>query len=108
MAYQGSDSAYATIAANPAFSQIRSFTFSMWYKLAEQQPLYDPGGMFFLSGQTNLAELSYQIEPYSPVSGDSVKVHHGFTDLGSPNYQTFVMEAFDTMAIGKWVHLVAT
>jgi hypothetical protein len=107
-AYQGGDSVYATMAANPAFSYLSSFSFSIWYKLAAQQPLSDPGGMFFLAGNTNLSELIYEIEPYFPESGDSVKVHHGFVDLGSPDYQLFVMEAFDTMAIGKWVHLVTT
>jgi Concanavalin A-like lectin/glucanases superfamily len=107
-AYQGGDSAYATVAANPAFSNLSSFSFSIWYKLAAQQPIYDPGGMFFLAGNSNLSELIYEVEPYSPQSGDSVKVHHGLTDLASPAYQTFVMEAFDTMAIGKWVHLVTT
>jgi hypothetical protein len=107
-AYQGGDSTYATIAANPAFSNLASFSFSIWYKLTSQPTLYDPGGMFFLAGESNLDELVYEIEPYSPVSEDSVRIHHGFNDLGSPNYQLFVLEAYDTMAIGKWVHLVTT
>jgi hypothetical protein len=55
-----------------------------------------------------LNELIYEIEPFHPVSNDSVKIHHGFTDLGSPAYQGFTMESFDTAAIGKWIHVVTT
>jgi hypothetical protein len=49
-----------------------------------------------------------EIEPYHPVSGDSLKIHTGFNDLASPAYQRFIPETFDTMAIGKWVYLVVT
>lgn len=107
-AYQGDSGAYATLAPNSAFSSLSSYSFSVWYKLAAQPNDGDPGGIFFLSGNTNLNEMIYEIEHYAPVSGDSVRIHTGFNDLGSPAYQLFVMEAFDTFAINKWVHLVTT
>ncbi len=108
-AYQGGTGVYATLTPSSAFSNLQSYSFSVWYKLPSQQPAGDPGGIFFLAGDTTLNYLIYEIEPYSPASGDSVKVHHGFTDLASPGaYKGFTMESFDTAAIGKWVHLVTT
>jgi len=107
-AYQGGTGVYATLTPSAAFSNLQSYTFSVWYKLPSQQPAGDPGGIFFLSGDTILNYLIYEIEPYAPASGDSVKVHHGFFDWASPAYQGFTMESFDTAAIGKWVNLVTT
>lgn len=109
-AYQGATGSYATLAlpTGNAFSSLKSYSLSVWLKLAGQQPAGNPGGIFFLRGATTLNELIYEIEPYSPKSGDSIKIHHGFNDLGSPAYQLFVLESFDTAAINKWVHLVST
>jgi len=109
-AYQGATGAYSTLTlpSGNAFSSLGSFSVSFWYKLPSQQPAGNPGGIFFLTGASNLNELIYEIEPYSPVSGDSVKIHHGFNDLGSPDYKLFVMESYDTAAINQWVHVVTT
>jgi hypothetical protein len=106
LAYQGATGGYATVTPSAAFSSLGSFAISVWFKLPAQPANGDPGGMFFLSGTSTLNELLLETESYSPVSMDSVKIHHGFTDLGSPNYQGFTMESFDTMAIGQWTHLV--
>ncbi len=107
-AYQGDSGAYATLTPSAAFSSLPSYSFSVWYKLAAQPKAGDPGGMFFLAGTTTLNEMIYEIESFNPKSGDSVKVHHGFTDLGSPGYKGFTMESFDTAAINKWVLLTTT
>jgi hypothetical protein len=65
--------------------------------------------LFFLGDATVQDELIYEIEPYHPVSGDSVKIHHGFNDLASTGaYQLFVMESFDTTAINTWINCVTT
>jgi Concanavalin A-like lectin/glucanases superfamily len=107
-AYQGGDSTYATLVPDAAFSSLGSYTISLWYKLAAQPTAGDPGGLFFLSGTTNPNLLLTEIESYAPVSGDSVKIHHGFFDVISPAYQGFTMESYDTAAIGKWVNVVTT
>jgi hypothetical protein len=105
-AYQGSAGSYATYTPSAAFSSLASYSVSVWYKLPAQGTT--PQGIFFLSGATNLDLLVNEIEPYTPVSGDSVKIHTGFNDLASPGYQLFIPETFDTAAIGKWVYFVVT
>ncbi len=104
--YQGATGAYATVVPSAAVKNLNSFALSVWFNLPAQQPNGDPGGMFFLSGTNTLNEMILETESYTPVSGDSVKIHHGFTDLASPGWQGFTLESYDTMAIGKWVHLV--
>jgi hypothetical protein len=108
-AYQGATGAYSTVPSGHAFDSLKSYSVSVWYNLASQPADGDPGGMFFLSGTTNGNLLLLETEHYAPVSGDSVKIHHGFQDPGSAGpYMNFTMEAFDTAAIGKWVHFVMT
>lgn len=107
-AYQGATGAYVTSVPSAAFSALSSFSLSVWFNLPAQQPSGDPGGMFFLAGTSTLNEMILETESFMPVSGDSVKIHHGFTNLGSPGWQGFTLESYDTMAIGKWVHLVMT
>jgi hypothetical protein len=107
-AYQGGDSTYATLVPDGAFSTLGSYSISLWYKLTAQPTAGDPGGLFFLSGTANPNLLLCELESYAPVSGDSVKIHHGFFDVISPAYQGFTMESYDTAAIGKWVHVVTT
>jgi len=107
-AYQGGDSTYATLVPDAAFSTLGSYSTSLWYKLTAQPTAGDPGGLFFLSGTANPNLLLCELESYAPVSGDSVKIHHGFFDVISPAYQGFTMESYDTAAIGKWVHVVTT
>ncbi|HMG82071.1 MAG TPA: LamG domain-containing protein [Ferruginibacter sp.] len=105
-AYQGDTTSYATFTPGASFSNIGSYSFSVWYNEPSQSTKSQ--GLFFLSGSTTLNELLFEIEPFTPVSGDSVRIHTGLNDLASPSFQQFVMESFDTAAIGKWVHLVVT
>ena len=108
-AYQGAAGAYSTVPAGHAFDSLKSYSVSVWYNLGAQPADGDPGGMFFLSGAANGNLLLLETEHYAPVSGDSVKIHHGFQDPGGAGpYMNFTMEAFDTAAIGKWVHFVMT
>ena len=111
-AYQGTTGSYDSLGlpASNSFSSLTSYSFSVWYKLPAQQPSGDPGGVFFLSGLANQAEMIYEVEHnYSPTGGaDSIRIHHGFTDLGSPAYQGFTMESYDTTAFNSWVHWVTT
>jgi hypothetical protein len=107
-AYQGIDGGYALVPASANFSNLPSYSFSIWYKITQQPVAGSPEGLFFLSGATTQNELIYEIENYSPVSGDSVRIHHGFNDLASPAWQLFVMQSFNTAAINTWNHLVTT
>jgi len=109
-AYQGSATSYVTVPANASFASLQSYSISVWFNIAAQPSSSpnDPNGIFFLTGDSTQDELVCEIEPYKPVSGDSVRIHTGFNDLASPAYQLFVMEAFADTAIGKWVHLVMT
>jgi hypothetical protein len=102
-AYQGATGAYATLVPPATFpTQLGSYTVSFWYNLPAEPT--SPEGIFFYSGATQQGEIINEIEPYSPVSGDSVRIHPGFWDIGdAPNYELFVPETFDTSAIGKWV-----
>lgn len=107
--YQGTQGAYFTLAVpsgGGAYTSIGSYSESVWFKLAGQDSVTQ--GMFFLSGASTQDEMVTEIESYKPVSLDSIKIHTGFDDLNSPAYQRFIPETFDTMAIGKWVHMVIT
>jgi hypothetical protein len=103
-AYQGATGAYATLTPAATFpTQLTSYTVSFWYNLPTL-PKSGTQGVFFYSGSTQQGELINEIESYSPVSGDSVRIHPGFWDIGdAPNYELFVPETFDTAAVGKWV-----
>jgi Concanavalin A-like lectin/glucanases superfamily len=108
-AYQGAQGAYFTLpvpSGGGAYTNIGSYSESVWFKLAATDTLTQ--GMFFLSGATTQDELVTEIEPYKAVALDSIKIHTGFNDLNSPAYQLFVPETFDTLAIAKWVHMVIT
>ncbi len=113
-AYQGAANAYDTLPLNSTgitnFSGLQSYSLSFWFKVSAQQPSGNPGGIFFLEGTNTQNELIYEMESYAPVSGDSLQLHHGFTNLGSPGWQGFTMAAFDTSAtaIGNWQHVVTT
>src|SRR5664279_2614235 len=111
-AYQGAAGAYATYTPSAAFASLPSYSFSVWYQLPTTDPSYSTvtgqdtltQGMFFLYGTSDFL-LANEIEPFH---GDSVRVHPGFKDVASPAWQGFVPETFNTAAIGKWVHFVAT
>jgi len=111
-AYQGSSSSYATLAvpSGSPFASLNSFSISVWFNLPALPVAGDPGGMFFLSGTNTLNEmiLEADVPSTSQKTTDSVKIHHGFTDLGSPGWQGFTLESYDTMALARWVHLVMT
>jgi len=112
-AYKGATGAYATLAPSAAFSSLPSYTLSMWYKLGAQPNANSgPQGLFFLSGTNTLNELIYEIDLPSgtQVGTDSLKIHHGFTNLASTGYQGFTMEAYDTTKYKDkgWIHLVTT
>ena len=106
-AYQGSAGAYATYTASPAFNALASYSLSFWYKIPSAQTS-GTQGLFFVTGTTTQDLLINEIESYTPVSGDSVRIHTGFNDLASPAYQLFVPETYDTNAVGKWVHFAVT
>jgi len=115
LAYQGSQSAYATLSLpnGNAFDFINSYSLSVWYRIAVEPVQGDPAGLFFLtdsnaSAATSPVNMICDIESYNPVSGDSVDIHSGFNDLASPEWQLFVQQSFDTASIGKWMHLVTT
>jgi hypothetical protein len=110
-AYQGSAGGYATVPANSALKNLGSYSTSVWFKLPAQPattPQNDPAGIFFVGSQNAPNELMMEIESYNPKGLDSVRVHHGFNNIGAPAWQQFVMESFDTMALNKWVHQVTT
>jgi len=113
-AYKGAAGAYATITPSAAYSNLPSYTLSMWYKVSAQpNSNTGPQGLFFLSGTNTQNELIYEIDnpSASQVGGDSLKIHHGFTNLGATApgaYQGFTMEAYDTTAYKGWIHLVTT
>ncbi|HTB51294.1 MAG TPA: LamG-like jellyroll fold domain-containing protein [Ferruginibacter sp.] len=105
-AYQGSAGTFATYTPSAAFSNLSSYSVSVWYNLPTEGT--NPEGIFFVSGATNQDLIVNEIEPYNPVSGDSVRIHTGFNDLASTGFQLFIPETFDTAALAKWVHLVVT
>lgn len=108
-AYQGAVGAYATFVPPASFpASLGSYTVSFWYYLPTL-PTSGTQGVFFYSGATQQGEIINEIESYTPVSGDSVRIHPGFWDIGdAPNYELFVPETFNTGAIGKWVFFTVT
>ncbi len=108
-AYQGTQGAYFTLplpTGGGPYTAIGSYSESVWFQLASTDTLTQ--GMFFVSGTTTQDEMVTEIEPYKAAALDSVKIHTGFDDINAPTYQRFIPETFDTMAIGKWVHMVVT
>jgi hypothetical protein len=92
--------------------ELQSYSVSFWMNMAAQQPASDPGGILFMGGTqaADWNELIYEMEPYTPLGLDSVSFHNGFNNIGAPAgaYASFTMQAWDTNAIGKWVHVVTT
>jgi hypothetical protein len=108
-AYQGTQGAYFTLpvpSGGGAYTNIGSYSEAFWFKLAAQDTVTQ--GIFFLSGANTPDELVTEIESYKPAALDSVKIHTGFDNINAPAYQRFIPETFDTLAIGKWRHLVVT
>jgi hypothetical protein len=110
--YQGSASGYATatLAGGNIFAGLTSFSVSLWFKLPALPVAGDPGGMFFVGSSMNPNEiiLEADVPNNTQINTDSLKIHHGFLDPGSPGYQGFTLESYDTNALGKWEHLVMT
>ena len=114
-AYQGASGAYATIPANSSFASLASFSVSVWVSLpaaAKPQPSGKTGGIFFLSGPVpanngNLLILEADVPSATQFANDSIPIHSGFTDVGSPGWAGFTMNSFDT-ATTKWIHIVMT
>lgn len=111
-AYQGAPGAFATYTPSAAFSDLPSYSVSVWYKLSDSGPNFSSTtgqdtltqGLFFLYGTDNWL-LNNDIEPFH---GDSVRIHAGFQDFASPGFQGFVPETFNTAAVNNWVHFVVT
>jgi Concanavalin A-like lectin/glucanases superfamily len=114
-AYQGAKSAYATVPASPAIKALQSFSVSLWYSMptaAKPTPTGgDPAGMFFVAGDSandgNEIILESDVPDSAQYAKDSVPIHSGLTDLGSPGWAGFTMNSYDT-AQETWVHLVMT
>ena len=110
-AYQGATNAYASFTPSTAMAGLQSFSVSVWY-WQTAQPVGTPNtpqGMFFLADANGADPLIIlEDEYYAPVSGDSVRIHAGLVFPAATNYNYFIMETFDTAAIGKWVHFVMT
>ena len=106
-AFQGAKGAYSTFVPPASFpTSLGSYTVSFWYFLAAQPDTNTTQGVFFYSGATQQGEIINEFE--SPanknLTGDSVRIHPGFIDVGdAPNYAFFIPETFNTAAIGKWV-----
>ena len=114
-AYQGAKGAYITVPASAAIKALQSFSVSVWYSLpaaAKPTPTGgDPGGMFFVAGDSandgNEIILETDVPDSNQFGKDSVPIHSGLTNLGSPGWAGFTMNSFDT-AQETWVHLVMT
>ena len=110
-AYQGSATAYASFTPSAALQGLQSFSLALWYWQPAQPtstPTNDPQGMFFLADKNSNPDIILENEHYAPVSGDSLEIHDGCFFPASTGYQGFTMQTYDTMAIGKWVHLAMT
>jgi len=110
-AYQGSTTSYASFTPSAAMAGLQSFSLSVWYWQVAQ-PVSTPNtpqGIFFLADSGGADPLIIlENEAYSPVSGDSLRIHNGLVFPAASNYNYFILEGFDTAAIGKWVHFVMT
>jgi hypothetical protein len=110
-AYQGDTNAYASFTPSAAMTGLQSFSLSVWY-WQPAQPIAVPNtpqGLFFLADANGADPLiMLENEPFSPVSGDSLHFHDGIVFPAASAYNYFIMDAYDTVAIGKWVHFVMT
>jgi hypothetical protein len=121
-AYSGSGNSYVAFNTVGPLASISSYTLSAWFKIAAQPvnnttSAYIPGqgaqGMFSLydtvTGNPNL--LLLELEPYTPVSMDSVRFHAGFNNTGNTagaGWQAIIPEGFADTAVGKWTQVVMT
>jgi hypothetical protein len=120
-AYNGSGQAFVTFPSSSAFASLHSYTLSAWFKL--NGPVVADNGTFVpgkgtqaifsmydsISNNPNLLLLEF--EPYTPVSGDSVRVHPGFNNTGNTagdGYQGIIPQGFLDTAVGKWTQVVMT
>lgn len=119
--YQGSGQSFVSFTNVGNLASLHSFTLSAWVK-PNAQPMADNGtfspstgtmGIFSMydtvTGDPNLLLLEF--EPYTPVSGDSVRVHPGFNNTGNnagAGWKAIIPEAFLDTAIGKWTQIVMT
>jgi hypothetical protein len=119
--YQGGGNSYVTYSNTGNLGSLSSFTISVWIN-QPSQPVnnttsgYIAGqgaqGILFLydtAGNWNL--LHMDLEPYTPVSGDSVRIHAGFNNTGNTagaGWTGIVPEGFLDTAIAKWTHVVLT
>jgi hypothetical protein len=114
-AYQGAKGAYATVPASAAIKALQSFSVSVWYSMptaAKPTPTGgDPAGMFFVAGDSandgNEIILESDVPDSAQYAADSLPIHSGLTNLGSPGWAGFTMNSYDT-AKETWVHLVMT
>ncbi len=109
-AYQGSSNGYVSFTPNAAFQGLQSYSVSLWF-WQPSQPVGTPNtpqGMFMVADANTNPDLILENEHYAPVSGDSLRLHAGFYHAQGVTYQGYIMEEFDTAAIGKWVHFAMT
>jgi hypothetical protein len=111
-AYQGSSTSYASFTPNATLQGLQSFSLTLWYWQTAQpvdSPKNDPEGMFFLADANANPDIIVENEHYAPKGMDSVQIHEGtYFPNSTTNYKGFTMTAFDTAAIGKWVHFAIT
>lgn len=107
-AYQGAANGYITFVPNATLVGLTSFSVTLWYWQPAQPANGDPEGIFFLGDATPNPDLIIENEHYAPVAGDSVRMHAGCYFPAATQWQQWVMESFDTSAVGKWVHFAMT
>ncbi len=120
-AYSSTGQQFVTFSSAGALATIKSYTLSVWFKL--NGPVKGDNGTFVpgfgtqalfsmydsISNNPNLLLLEF--EPYTPVSGDSVRVHPGFNNTGNnagDGYKGIIPEGFLDTAVGKWTQVVMT
>jgi hypothetical protein len=119
-AYSGSGQSFVSFTNVGNLASLHSYTLSAWVNPAHQ-PVADNGtfspstgtmgifSMYDTTGNPNLLLLEF--EPYTPVSGDSVRVHPGFNNTGNTagaGWQAIIPQAFLDTAVGKWTQIVMT
>lgn len=108
-AYQGSTSGaiQVPLTSSSAFANLQSFTVSLWYNDPVQ--VTSPNhGLFHMYGPADWNLLEIEFERDSTSTGDSVRLHAGFTNPGGVDYKGIVPESLMDSAIGKWVNIAMT
>jgi Concanavalin A-like lectin/glucanases superfamily len=115
-AYEGATGAYATVPASAAVKALQSFSVSIWYSLpSANRPVPDSNnaeGIFFVSGSNTGSHgdeiiMETDVPDSNQYAKDSLVIHSGLDDIGSPQWEGFVTSGYDT-AQETWVHLVET